>query len=136
MKNTLSTKRVKSGVEASVSWLTIAYPRRAFSDGRTVSASVTWPEAVALGIDDLEHGPVFSDTEFVADKKSDVCPAGGGSSSWAKQDMTGAKVQEMIRDLVSHHVAVTSTLPVFESGAPGQPVLQPRTLDAMSAESA
>jgi cytosine/adenosine deaminase-related metal-dependent hydrolase len=30
--------------------------------------SVTWPEAVALGIDDLEHGPVFSDTEFVADK--------------------------------------------------------------------
>src|SRR2546430_7709185 len=29
--------------------------------------SVTWPEAVALGIDDLEHGPVFADTEFVAD---------------------------------------------------------------------
>src|SRR5258708_1043979 len=27
--------------------------------------SVTWPEAVALGIDDLEHGPVFTDTEFV-----------------------------------------------------------------------
>jgi hypothetical protein len=97
--------------------------------------SVTWPEAVALGIDDLEHGPVFSDTEFVADKKSDVCPAGGGSS-WAKQDMTGAQVQELIRDLVSHHVAVTSTLPVFESGAPGRPALQPRTLDAMSPESA
>ena len=38
--------------------------------------SVTWPEAVALGIDDLEHGPVFTDTEFVADKKPDVCPAG------------------------------------------------------------
>jgi Amidohydrolase family len=97
--------------------------------------SVTWPEAVALGIDDLEHGPVFSDTEFVADKKSDVCPAGGGSS-WAKQDMTGAQVQELIRDLVSHHVAVTSTLPVFESGVPGRPALQPRTLDAMSPESA
>src|SRR5256886_17381248 len=29
--------------------------------------SVTWPEAVALGIDDLEHGPVFADTELVAD---------------------------------------------------------------------
>ncbi len=38
--------------------------------------SVTWPEAVALGIDDLEHGPVFADTEFVADKKVDVCPQG------------------------------------------------------------
>src|ERR1700730_10602409 len=97
--------------------------------------SVTWPEAVLLGIDDFEHGPVFTDTEFVADKKSDVCPA-GGSSSWAKQDVHGTQVQEMIHNLVSHHVAVTSTLPVFEAGAPGRPKLQPRTLDAMSAESA
>src|SRR5271163_741395 len=32
--------------------------------------------------------------------------------------------------------SVTSTLPVFEAGAPGRPALQPRTLDAMSAESA
>jgi hypothetical protein len=98
--------------------------------------SVTWPEAIALGIDDFEHGPVFTDTEFVTDKKPDVCPTGGGSSSWAKQDMNGAQVQELIRNLISHHVAVTSTLPVFEAGAPGRPTLQPRTLDAMSAESA
>ena len=98
--------------------------------------SVTWPEAVALEIDDLEHGPVFTDTEFVADKQPDVCPAGGGSSSWAKQDVNGAQVQEMIRNLVSHHVAVTSTLPVYEAGAPGRPALEPRTLEAMSAESA
>jgi hypothetical protein len=98
--------------------------------------SVTWPEAVALGIDDFEHGPVFTDTEFVVDKQPDVCPAGGGSSSWAKQDMNGAQVQEMIHNLVSHHVAVTSTLPVYEAGAPGRPPLQQRTLDAMSAESA
>jgi Amidohydrolase family len=99
--------------------------------------SVTWPEAVALGIDDFEHGPVFTDTEFVTDKKPDVCPTGGGSSSsWTRQDVNGTQVQEMIRNLVSHHVAVTSTLPVFEAGAPGRPPLQRRTLDAMSAESA
>jgi hypothetical protein len=97
--------------------------------------SVTWPEAIALGIDDFEHGPVFTDTEFVTDKKPDVCPI-GGSNSWAKQDVNGAQVQEIIRNLVSHHVAVTSTLPVFEAGVPGRPPLQPRTLDAMSAESA
>jgi imidazolonepropionase-like amidohydrolase len=97
--------------------------------------SVTWPEAIALGIDDFEHGPVFTDTEFVTDKKPDVCPA-GGSSSWAKQDVNGTQVQELIHDLVSHHVAVTSTLPVFEVGVPGRPKLQTRTLDAMSAESA
>jgi hypothetical protein len=81
--------------------------------------SVTWPEAVALGIDNLEHGPVFTDTEFVTDKKPDVCPASGGSSSWSKQDVNGAQVQEMIRKPVSHHVAVTSTLPLIEAGPPG-----------------
>jgi len=96
--------------------------------------SVTWPEAVTLGIDDFEHGPVFTDTEFVVDKKPDVCPT-GGSSSWAKQDVNGAQVQQLIHDLVSHHVAVTSTLPVFEASVPGRPKLQPRTLNAMSAES-
>jgi hypothetical protein len=97
--------------------------------------SVTWREAVALGIDDLEHGPVFADTEFVVDKKPDVCPA-GGSASWAKQEVNGAPVQQMIHDLVTHHVAVTSTLPVFEASVPGRPKLQSRTLNAMSAESA
>jgi Amidohydrolase family len=97
--------------------------------------SVTWPEAVTLGIDDLEHGPVFTDTEFVADKKPDVCPT-GGTGSWAKQEVNGAQVQRMIHDLVAHHVAVTSTLPVFESSTPGRPKLQRRTLDAMSGEAA
>jgi imidazolonepropionase-like amidohydrolase len=97
--------------------------------------SVTWPESIALGIDNLEHGPVFADTEFVADKKPDVCPT-GGASSWLKQDINGAQVQELIHNLVSHHVAVTSTLPVFEASVPGRPKLQQRTLDAMSAESA
>jgi len=97
--------------------------------------SVTWPEAVALGIDDFEHGPVFADTEFVADKKPDVCPE-GGTASWLKLDINGPQVQELIHNLVSHRVAVTSTLPVFESSTPGRPKLQSRTLDAMSAESA
>src|SRR6202041_1852984 len=97
--------------------------------------SVTWPEAVALGIDDFEHGPVFSDTEFVADKKLDVCPQ-GGAGAWAKQEIGGAAVTSLIRNLVAHHVAVTSTLPVFEASAPGRPKLQARTLEAMSAESA
>ena len=97
--------------------------------------SVTWPEAIALGIDDLEHGPVFSDTEFVADKKADVCPQ-GGAGAWANQEIGGAAVTGLIRNLVAHHVAVTSTLPVFEASAPGRPKLQTRTLEAMSAESA
>jgi Amidohydrolase family len=97
--------------------------------------SVTWPEAIALGIDDFEHGPVFADTEFAADKKSDVCPR-GGDMAWLRLDVNGPKVQGLIQNLVAHHVAVTSTLPVFECGVPGRPKLQRRTLEAMSAESA
>src|ERR1022692_3806177 len=96
--------------------------------------SVTWPEAVALGIDNLEHGPVFADTEFVAGKKEDECPT-GGSARWGKVDIDSAPVKALIEDLVRHHVAVTSTLPVFEASVPGRPKLEQRTLDAMSAES-
>ena len=99
--------------------------------------SVTWHEAIAMGIDDLEHGPVFSDTEFFADKKPDVCPqVAGARDSWAKLDVNGSQVQALIHDLVAHHVAVTSTLPVFEAYVPGRPKLQQRVLDAMSSESA
>jgi hypothetical protein len=97
--------------------------------------SVTWHEAITLGIDDLEHGPVFTDTDFVADKKPDTCPQ-GGSKSWAGLDINGPQVQQLIHDLVAHHVAVTSTLPVFEAFLPGRPKLEQRVLDAMSAESA
>ncbi len=97
--------------------------------------SVTWPEAIALGIDDLEHGPIFTDTEFVADKKPDACPP-QSFTPWAKVEVNSAPVQELIRNLVSHHVAVTSTLPVFEAFLPGRPPLEQRMLNAMSAESA
>ena len=100
--------------------------------------SVTWREAIALGIDDLEHGPVFSDSDFVADKKPDLCPpaAARGFNTWVNLDINGAQVHDLIQDLVVHHVAVTSTLPVFEAGTPGRPKLQQRVLDAMSAEAA
>ena len=99
--------------------------------------SVTWPEAIALGIDDLEHGPVFADTEFIADKKPDECPRGGGrGTSWAKLAIDGPQVKALIDNLVSHHVAVTSTLPVFEASVPLRPQLQSRVIRAMSAESA
>ncbi|WP_243302958.1 amidohydrolase family protein [Geothrix oryzisoli] len=98
--------------------------------------SVTWPEAMALGIDDFEHGPVFTDTEFTPGKKPDVGPPVAASwGSWLKLDVSGPEVQGLIRDLVAKGVAVTSTLPVFELGVPGRPPLQARMLAAMSAES-
>lgn len=98
--------------------------------------SVTWHEAIALGIDDLEHGPVFSDTDFVSSKKPDTCPQGPSRDSWMNLSISDAKVQQLIGDLIAHHVAVTSTLPVFDALAPGRPKTQQRTLDALSPDSA
>jgi imidazolonepropionase-like amidohydrolase len=97
--------------------------------------SVTWKEAVEMGIDDVEHGPVFADTEFVPNKQDDVCPPRMASrESWENLDVSSPRVQGLIRELVDHKVAVTSTLPVFEASVPGRPRLQQRVLDAMSPE--
>jgi hypothetical protein len=93
--------------------------------------SVTWKQAIALGIDDLEHGPVFTATDFEKEKQPDVCPA-SGTRAWADLDIAGREVQDLIRDLVSHHVAVTSTLPVFDASTLNEPP-NPRVLDAMAA---
>jgi imidazolonepropionase-like amidohydrolase len=95
--------------------------------------SVTWPEAIAAGIDDLEHGPVFSDSELVPDKKPDVCPSGDAAEqAWMKADLGSAPVTALIRSLVERKVAVTSTLPVFEAYVRDRPPLQARVLDAMA----
>lgn len=93
--------------------------------------SIGFREAAALGIDDLEHGLVV-DSEFTPGKTPDVCPPGPQSAETLdKLDVAGALVQEMLRDLVQHRVAVTSTLPVFETFVPNRPPLNPRVLDAM-----
>jgi imidazolonepropionase-like amidohydrolase len=97
--------------------------------------SVTWKEAAEMGVDDLEHGPVFTDSGFVADKKVDICPSRTATrESWSNLDVAGAQVQGLIHELVERKVAVTSTLPVFEASVPGRPRMQQRVLDAMSGE--
>jgi imidazolonepropionase-like amidohydrolase len=96
--------------------------------------AVGFREAAALGIDNLEHG-IIVDTEFLPTKKPGICPAGEAAEDFAKNvDIEGAPVQSMIRDLVSHHVAVTSTLAVFEISVPNRPALRKmmRAKDALS----
>jgi imidazolonepropionase-like amidohydrolase len=95
--------------------------------------SVSWPEAIAAGIDDFEHGPVYTDNEFVAGRKPDQCPERTGlEASWLERKVSDPEVTGLIRALVDHHIAVTSTLPVFELTVPGRPPAQRRALDAMS----
>jgi imidazolonepropionase-like amidohydrolase len=83
--------------------------------------SVTYHEAAALGIDDLEHGFLAS-TDFVADKKPDLCPPQTGVQALSGLDPAGPDIGGLIDDLVKHHVAMTSTLTVFETFTPGQPL--------------
>jgi len=95
--------------------------------------SVTFREAAALGIDNLEHGLVVA-SDFVSDKRPDECPAGGVTASIAALDVAGEPVQSLIRELVARRVAVTSTLTVFETFTPGRPSAPQGALDAMLPE--
>jgi imidazolonepropionase-like amidohydrolase len=94
--------------------------------------SIGFREAAELGIDNLEHG-LEVDTEFFPDKKPDTCPdATEAARSAAKLDIDSEPIQTTIRTLVSHHVAVTSTLPVFEQGVPTRPDEPQKVLDMLS----
>jgi imidazolonepropionase-like amidohydrolase len=95
--------------------------------------SVTYPEAVELGIDNLEHG-FFVNTQLDPGKKPDECPETDGNDTLKKMDPDGPDATKLIQLLVSHHVAVTSTLPVFEGYVAGRPPLQARMLDVMTPE--
>ena len=94
--------------------------------------SIGFREAAGLGIDDLEHG-LTVDTEFHPDKKPDVCPnPNQATAAAAKLDVAGLEIQATIKTLVDHHVAVTSTLPVFEQFVPSRPDEPQKVLDMLS----
>ena len=93
--------------------------------------AVTYPEAVEAGIDDLEHG-FFVNTQNDPGKQPDLCPRSSGNPTLAAMDPDGADATALIKLLVDHHVAITSTLPVFESDVPLHVHLQNRVLEAMS----
>ncbi|HXY24673.1 MAG TPA: amidohydrolase family protein [Candidatus Acidoferrum sp.] len=93
--------------------------------------SIGFREAAALGIDDFEHGLVV-DTEFLPEKKPGVCPSpAAANKALLPLEVASGPILETIRDLVAHHVAVTSTLPVFETSVPNRAPLDARILDAM-----
>jgi imidazolonepropionase-like amidohydrolase len=91
--------------------------------------SVTYAEAADLGIDNLEHGFLPS-TDFVADKQPDVCPGQGrGQQTIATLDEHGEPFKQLVKKLIDRHVALTSTLTVFETYTPGRPL--PPGLDVL-----
>ena len=110
--------------------ITAAHKRGAKVTGHL--CSIGFREAASLGIDNLEHG-LLVDTEFFPWKKPGECPDTPNDMDFlSKLDVKSGPVHEMILDLIQHHVAITSTLPVFEVEVPGRPSIQPRVLDTLS----
>ncbi len=93
--------------------------------------AVTYPEAAELGIDNLEHG-FFVNTQLDPGKEPDVCPGTTGSPTLAKMTAGGPEAKALIALLVKDHVAVTSTLPVFEPDDVTHLHIQPRVLETMA----
>src|SRR5262249_46336269 len=99
--------------------------------------SVTYPEAIEAGIDNLEHG-FFENTELAPDRKPDSCSSGGGDYTLEHKTPDSEYAKRLFALLVSHHVAVTSTLPgtafklARDSAPDGKPVLSAAALEAMS----
>jgi imidazolonepropionase-like amidohydrolase len=97
--------------------------------------SIGFREAASIGIDNLEHG-IFADSEFVEGRKPDTCPETRDTveDSLLNLDATSGPLHDTIRDLIGKHVAVTSTLPVFETIVPNRAPIEPRVLDTMLPE--
>ncbi|HSF17291.1 MAG TPA: amidohydrolase family protein [Vicinamibacteria bacterium] len=94
--------------------------------------SVTFREAVDLGIDSLEHG-FFTNTEYDPDKKPDECPT-GFREHLRKLDIGSAPVKATIDHMISNDVAMTSTLAVYELSVPDRPPLETRVLEMLAPE--
>ena len=94
--------------------------------------SVSFREAVDLGIDNLEHG-MLTDTDFDPQKKPDVCPS-NSLMRVAVASLTSDTAKSVIQKMVAKGVGMTSTLAVFEPFFANRPTKDERTLEAMSPE--
>ena len=89
--------------------------------------SVTFTEAAALGIDLLQHG-FITNSDYVAGKKPDVCPA-ENMRAQADVDVSSDAVQQTIRQIVADKAAVASTLAVYETFIAERARLDPRAME-------
>lgn len=91
--------------------------------------SLTFAEAVALGIDGIEHG-LISATDFVANKDAGRCVP--NAASLAALDLKSPEVHALIAAMVERGVTLTSTLAIIESHFPHRPQGDARALAAMT----
>ena len=94
--------------------------------------SVSFREAVRLGIDNLEHG-LFTNSDYVPNRTLDQCPS-DMRDSLLKVAIDGPEVQQTIGEMVKNKVAMSSTLAVYELSFPDRPPLEDRVLEALAPE--
>ncbi len=92
--------------------------------------SVTFSEAIDLGLDDFGHG-VLTATDFLGDKQPDKCPVNVYklTDSTASGDSPAAKA--LIAKMVKKGVSMTTTMAIFEALYPRRPVTDERSLELM-----
>ena len=88
--------------------------------------AVGFREAIAQGIDNLEHGIVV-DSDFSSRPRGEVCQGGMVGEVASLDVATDAGVRQLIADLVRHGTALTSTLAVLESYTGRESAFDPRT---------
>ncbi len=94
--------------------------------------SITYREAAAMGIDQLEHGFIVC-TDFVKDKIVNECPSEENTNiSLANLDVKGEQVKSILQYLIKQKIIITSTLPVFEGYTTMQPPPPQDVLNALS----
>lgn len=95
--------------------------------------SVTFREAVELGIDDLAHG-VLTATDFYPGKVPDQCPGDAYPVLDRSVTATGPVATSLIDFMVKRGASMTTTMAIFEVFYPNRPVAEARSLDLMAPE--
>lgn len=92
--------------------------------------TISFRDAAALGIDNLEHGFLI-DSGLLPDRKGDVCDQSDALDKLlAGLDPASPQVTALFTDLIKRHVAVTSTLAVYESVT--APTVPPAVFDLLA----
>jgi len=94
----------------------MATVREAHKRGMKVTGhlcTVTYREAAAIGIDDLEHG-FMAASDFDEGRVADSFDYPKAHQALQQLPENSPKMKDLIGYLIARHVAVTSTLPVFE----------------------
>jgi imidazolonepropionase-like amidohydrolase len=93
---------------------------------------VSYREAAGLGIDNLEHGFMAMSDLIPGRKEGDPSNAVNNSRSLEALDPASSAVNDLIQFLVGKHVALTSTLAIFETFTPGRRVASAAELDVLA----